>query len=197
MEKKLKKLKADPRIGSRILEHPKQKGTLYLLELIRKAPKVYLFGGGHISLHLVPLVKMVGFDLTLIDDRRKFASPERFPQADEIHVMDFRNLSGEIKFEPESYVVIVTRGHLYDKQVLSQVLKNETAYVGMIGSRRKRELIYRELEKEGFARSRLARVHSPIGLDIGAETPEEIAVSIVAEMISIRSGIQDHILGNK
>jgi len=157
------------------------------LEPILSRPVVYLFGGGHISLHLARLIKMVDFKLVVVDDRREYSNPDRFPEADGIWTRDFDGVLDETELGPDAYVVIVTRGHLYDKEVLSQALKKETAYVGMIGSRRKRALIYRALEEEGVTREQLARVHAPIGLDIGAETPEEIAVSIVAELIAVRA----------
>lgn len=169
--------------------HFEQNGseTDLLIVPIEREPALYLFGGGHVSLFVARIARMVGFRVVVIDDREEFAHKDRFPDADEIRVKEFsRALEGE-DLDPESYVVIVTRGHLYDKEVLGQILKRETVYVGMIGSRRKRDLIYRALEEEGISRETLHRVHSPIGLDIGAETPEEIAVSIVAELIGIRA----------
>ncbi|MBI4777265.1 MAG: XdhC family protein [Deltaproteobacteria bacterium] len=157
------------------------------IEPIISQPVVYLFGGGHISLHLARLIKMVGFKLVVMDDRREYANPDRFPEADGIWTRDYNGVLDESELGPDAYVVIVTRGHLYDKEVLAQALRKETAYVGMIGSRRKRSLIYRALEEEGFSPEQLSSVHAPIGLDIGAETPEEIAVSIVAELIAVRA----------
>ncbi len=160
---------------------------LYLEPLLSR-PMVYLFGGGHISLHLADLVKRVGFGLAVFDDRAEFSDAQRFPQADSVHTRDFGNILDGIPLGPDAYVVIVTRGHLHDKEVLAQVLRKETAYVGMIGSRRKRAMIYQALEEEGVSKETLSGVHSPIGLDIGAETPEEIAVSIAAELIAVRAG---------
>ena len=161
---------------------------IFFLEPIFNQPVVYICGGGHISLCLAPLARMVGFMVVVIDDRPEFADPQRFPMADQVWVKDFCKVFEGIETWPQAYVVIVTRGHLYDKEVLAQALERETAYVGMIGSRRKRQLIYQALEREGVAPERLAAVHSPIGLAIGAETPEEIAVSIVAELIEVRAG---------
>jgi xanthine dehydrogenase accessory factor len=163
-------------------------GTLAcFLEPLKSRPVVYLFGGGHVALPLAKLVKMVDFSLIVVDDRDEFANAERYPEADEIWVRSFEGvLEGEM-LGPEAYIVIVTRGHLYDKDVLAQTLQRETAYVGMIGSRRKRNMVYQALRDEGFTEDQLARVHSPIGLDIAAETPEEIAVSIVAELIAVRA----------
>ncbi len=170
--------------GARVL--PGQE--IFFLEPIFNRPVVYICGGGHISLCLAPLLKTVGFGVSVIDDRPEYANQRRFPMADEVWVRDFRRVFEGLAMGPLAYVVIVTRGHLYDKEVLAQALERPAAYVGMIGSRRKRDLIYQALERQGISPERLARVHSPIGLAIGAETPEEIAVSIVAELIAARAG---------
>lgn len=157
------------------------------LEPIASAPVLYLFGGGHVSLPVASLAKMVGFRLVVVDDRPDFANPQRFPMADEVLVRDFENVLNELEMGPEAYVVIITRGHIFDKDVLAQALRKPAVYVGMIGSKRKRDIIYRTLLGEGFTQDDLAKVHSPVGLDIGAETPEEIAVSIVAELVQERA----------
>lgn len=157
------------------------------LEPVASAPLVFLFGGGHVSLQVAKLVKMVGFKLIVMDDRSEFANPQRFPMADDIWVGDYEKVLENTELGPEAYVLIITRGHVYDKEVLAQALSKPAAYVGMIGSRRKREIIYRALLEEGFSQDDLAKVHSPIGLDIGAETPEEIAISIVAELVQERA----------
>ncbi len=161
---------------------------LFLLP-IKSEPVVYLFGGGHICLHLAPLIKMAGFGLVVMDDREEFANHGRFPQADEVWVRDFDSVLENVNLPPESFVVIVTRGHIFDKEVLAQALGQNVAYVGMIGSRRKRAMIFQALEREGVSREAIASVHSPIGLAIGAETPEEIAIAIVAELIAVRARI--------
>ncbi|MBI4799993.1 MAG: XdhC family protein [Desulfarculus sp.] len=161
----------------------------FFLEPITVQPVVYICGGGHISLCLAPLVKLAGFDLVVIDDRPEFADARRFAMADHVLVRGFAGVFQGLDIGPQSYMVIVTRGHLHDKEVLAQALGLPAAYVGMIGSRRKRQLIYQALEEEGFGPERLAAVHSPIGLDIGAETPEEIAISIVAELIKVRAAL--------
>jgi xanthine dehydrogenase accessory factor len=158
------------------------------LEPILSRPRVYLFGGGHVCLPLAQVVKMLGFALTVVDDRPEFANRRRFPQADEVEVRDFARAWDQPP-GPDSYLVIITRGHVYDKEVLAQALRSQARYVGMIGSRRKRALIYQKLLEEGFSQADLDRVHSPIGLDIGAETPEEIAVSIAAELVQVRAGL--------
>jgi xanthine dehydrogenase accessory factor len=157
------------------------------LEPILSRPMVHLFGGGHVCLPLAALVKTLGFGLTVVDDRPEFANTRRFPQADRVEVRDFAQAWDQPP-GPDSYLVIITRGHIYDKEVLAQALMSRARYVGMIGSRRKRAVIYQKLLEEGFTQAELDRVHSPIGLDIGAETPEEIAVSIAAELIQERAG---------
>ncbi|MCB2190754.1 MAG: XdhC family protein [Deltaproteobacteria bacterium] len=158
-----------------------------LLEPIATQPVVYIFGGGHVSQKLAPLAAMAGFGLVVADDRLEWANRQRFPQAQEIWNRPLeRVLQGE-NLGPEAYIVIVTRGHLYDKEVLAQALRQNAAYVGMIGSKRKRAMIYKALSEEGFTSGQLDEVHSPIGLAIGAETPEEIAISIVAELVAVRA----------
>lgn len=151
------------------------------------APVLYVFGGGHVSREVVPLASRVGFEVEVIDDREEFAAAVRFPEARAVHVLPFGDVMGRLAVDADSYVVIVTRGHLHDKEVLAQALRTPARYVGMIGSRRKRDLIYAKLKEEGFTPQDLSRVHSPIGLAIGAETPEEIAVSIVGELIQERA----------
>jgi xanthine dehydrogenase accessory factor len=150
---------------------------------------VYLFGAGHVSRPVAELASLVDFQTVVVDDRHEFANAERFPRADLVVVVPSSQQSFEgLEIDRDSYLVILTRGHLHDKTVLEQALKTDAGYIGMIGSRRKRDLIYQELLTKGFGQSELDRVHAPIGLAIGAETPEEIAVSIVAELIQIRAG---------
>lgn len=148
---------------------------------------VYIFGAGHVSQKLAVLTDMVGFRTVVLDDREEFANRARFPKASEIVVLkDNKTAFDEITLDSESYIVIVTRGHLHDKVILEQALKTDAIYVGMIGSKQKREEIYRALEAAGVDRAKLEMVHSPIGLPIGAESPEEIAVSITAELVKSR-----------
>jgi len=130
---------------------------------------------------------MVNFRTVVLDDRKLFANRERFPEADEVIVLEhFKNAMQGAVIDRDAYIVIVTRGHSHDKTVLSQALKTDAGYIGMIGSRTKRDTIYRQLEKEGFTREEIGKVKSPIGIDIGAETPEEIAISIIGELIHTR-----------
>ncbi|HEX9023580.1 MAG TPA: XdhC/CoxI family protein [Geobacteraceae bacterium] len=153
---------------------------------------VYLFGAGHVSRPVAELAHMVDFCTVVLDDRPDFANSDRFPNADGINVISsFHQAFDGLEIDRDSYLVIVTRGHLHDKTVLEQALKTKAGYIGMIGSKRKRDLIYRELLDKGFTSVDLGRVHAPIGLAIDAETPEEIAVSILAELIQVRAGMVD------
>lgn len=161
------------------------------VEPVVSEPILYLFGAGHVSSQIAPLASGVGFKVVVIDDRPEFADPKKFPEAMEVHQYPFEGVLDRFSIDESSYLVIVTRGHVYDKTVLAQCLRTNAKYIGMIGSRRKRNIIYENLLEEGLTRDDLDRVHSPIGLHIGAETPEEIAVSIVAELIKIRSGMKE------
>jgi xanthine dehydrogenase accessory factor len=158
------------------------------LEPVVGNPPLYIFGAGHVSRQIAPLAARVGFMVSVIDDRDDFADPRAFPEASKVVTIPFEGAVKALGIGDGSYVVIVTRGHLYDRDVLAQALRTTARYIGMIGSRRKRDAVYRSLMAEGFTQDDLLRVHSPIGLDIGAETPEEIAVSIVAELIKVRAG---------
>ena len=152
------------------------------------ASTAYIFGGGHVAYALEPVLRHVDFRTVVIDDREEYANPERYPYADRtIAVDNFDNAFDNIETDDDSYIIIVTRGHRGDLQVLREALKRDFAYLGMIGSRRKNELLFDTLRREGVPESKLAEVHAPIGLKIGSETPEEIAVSIVAEIIQVRS----------
>jgi len=166
----------------------KIENSTVVVEPARKPKTVHLFGAGHVARPTAHMAFLVGFRVEVMDDRDEFANEGRFPYADVIRVLpDFNRIVSEVAVDGDSFVVIVTRGHEHDKTVLAQILKTEACYVGMIGSRRKRDAIYRALLTEGFTQEDLRRVHCPIGLDIGAETPEEIAVSIVAELIRHRA----------
>ena len=156
------------------------------IEPIVPSPKVFIFGGGHISLFLAKISAMVGFQVAVIDDRPQFANRERFPEAAEVIAEEFPFALPKLKVNRSSYLVIVTRGHAYDQEVLEWAVKTEARYLGMIGSRRKIQTVYANLKEKGIPQEKLERVHAPIGLNIGALTPEEIAVSIVAEMIQER-----------
>ena len=152
------------------------------------ASTAYIFGGGHVAYALEPVLRHVDFRTVIIDDREEYANPERYPHADRtIVVDDFDSAFDEIETDEDSYIVIVTRGHRGDLKVLRQALRKPFAYLGMIGSRRKNRILYDALLEEGFKEEDFQVIHSPIGLPIGSETPEEIAISIVAEIIQVRA----------
>ncbi len=157
------------------------------VEPVKDDPTLFLFGAGHIATFVSPLAKMVGFRVEVIDDRSDFASSERFPDADEIHVLQFSDVFKQITVTNSSYLAIMTRGHAHDKIVLEAALHIEAAYIGMIGSKRKWTLMEQSLIEQGFSEEKIEQVHSPIGINIGDESPEEIAVSILAELIQIRA----------
>lgn len=148
----------------------------------------YIFGGGHVAYALEPVLRHVDFKTVVIDDREEYANVERYPHAEATVVVDsFDNAFDDIDTDEDSYIIIVTRGHRGDLQVLRQALTKPHAYLGMIGSRRKNRILYDALLEEGFKEEDFQEIYSPIGLDIGSETPEEIAISIVAEIIRVRS----------
>ncbi len=152
-------------------------------------PELFIFGAGHVSRPTAELASSVNFRTIVLDDRADFANKERFPEADEIHVLNnFENCFAGLDVNDNSYIIIVTRGHLHDKTVLGEALKTPARYVGMIGSKKKRNAIYDALLDEGFNQGDIDRCYCPIGISIGAQTPEEIAVSIVAELIQKRAG---------
>jgi len=147
-----------------------------------------IFGAGHVGRSLAPVLSSVEFRTVILDDRQEFANRERFASADQIVRLDsFEGPFKGVTIDERSYIIIITRGHLHDRTVLRQALRTKAAYIGMIGSRTKRELTYKALLDEFFTKADLERVHSPIGLPIKAETPAEIAVSIAAELIRIRA----------
>ncbi|OGO44061.1 MAG: hypothetical protein A2Z05_00215 [Chloroflexi bacterium RBG_16_60_22] len=159
-----------------------------VLEPVRQARTLYCFGAGHVARPTAHLAALVGFRVVVVDNRSEYASTERFPDAHNIRIIsDYRGALEGLDIDADSFIVIFTHCHLTDRYVLEQALKTDAGYIGMIASRKKREDVYRALREKGFTPEDLARVHSPIGLYIGAETPEEIAVSIVAELIQERS----------
>lgn len=163
-------------------------GRAFLVEPTLNAGTVYLFGAGHVSREVARLAVMTGFRTVVLDDRAEFAGRDRFPEADDVRVLaDFEHPLDGLEVGPDSYLVIVTRGHSHDRTVLAEALKTNAGYIGMIGSRRKRDGIYAALRKTGVTEDQIARVHCPIGIPIGAETPEEIAVSIVGQLIAERA----------
>jgi xanthine dehydrogenase accessory factor len=158
------------------------------IEPIEGTPVVCLFGAGHVAQPLARMAKACGFRVEIADDRVKFANAERFPEADHIVVDDFTAAAAKMTLGPNSYAIVVTRGHRGDAEALRAVLGRGLRFVGLLGSRPKVVHIFAALAEEGVAREELATVHAPLGLEIGAQTPEEIAVSILAEMIAVRRG---------
>ncbi len=159
----------------------------FLVEPLRQGGTVFIFGAGHVSQKVAPLSDSVGFRTVVIDDRAEYANRERFPEPIDVRVIESFKKLPELDIDADSYLVIVSRGHLFDKEILEQVLRSKAAYIGMIGSRGKRDLVYQEIVSHGFAKEELERVYSPIGTNIGAETPEELAISIVGEMVKARA----------
>jgi xanthine dehydrogenase accessory factor len=161
-------------------------GTLEVfVEPILPQPMLYIFGGGHVSLALAASAHTAGFGIGIVDDREAFANAQRFPMAGEIYT-SFEDAFTKIQPHAGTYIVIVTRGHRDDMRVLQWAVGTEARYIGMIGSKRKVLSVYAALEKEGIAPEKFERVHAPVGLEIGALTQEEIAISITAELIAVR-----------
>jgi xanthine dehydrogenase accessory factor len=151
-----------------------------------QSPTAILCGAGHLSFFLAPYARSVHFRVIVCDDRSEYANAERFPDADEIVVKDFERVFDGMRIDDRSYIVIVTRGHKCDEIVLERALKTRARYIGMIGSRRKTRIILETLRARGVPQESLDRVYSPVGLAIGAVTPEEIALSIASELVKIR-----------
>jgi len=156
------------------------------VEPILAAPTAYIFGGGHVSLYLAKVASVAGFEVVVIDDRPAFANKERFPDASETHAGAWEEIFPKLKINDFAYLVLVTRGHKGDLTCLRWALTTPARYIGMIGSKRKYIEIAKVLEGEGVPAEKIEQVHSPVGLDIGALTPEEIAIAVVAEMIAVR-----------
>ncbi|HEX4538529.1 MAG TPA: XdhC family protein [Candidatus Acidoferrum sp.] len=161
-------------------------GTLEIfVEPILPQPVVYLFGGGHVAMAVANAANAAGFGIVVVDDREAFANLGRFPMAQAVHT-SYADAFEKIRPNAGSYLIIVTRGHKEDMRVLAWAVRTEARYVGMIGSKRKVLSVYKALENEGYRAEEFAHVYAPMGLDIGALSPEEIAVSVVAELIAVR-----------
>ena len=156
-------------------------------ERIGRTPKLIICGAGHVSMPIIRIGKMLGFAVTVIEDRPKFADNARAARADRVFCVPFREGLADIPGDSDSWFVIVTRGHRYDTECLEAILRKRYAYVGMMGSRRRVAIVKNQLEEKGVSREVLDAVHTPIGLKIGAETPEEIAVSVMAEIIQVKN----------
>ena len=161
--------------------------TVYI-EPVEPAPQLYIIGAGHVGHQLGQVARPVGFRIHVLDDREKFANVERFPDADEVIVDSIPDWLHKAEIPPSAYVVVVTRGHQHDLDALRSLAARDLRYIGLIGSKAKVKKIYDALVEEGMPVECLSRIHAPIGLDIGAVSPEEIAISILAELIAVRRG---------
>jgi xanthine dehydrogenase accessory factor len=166
-------------------------GTVEIfLEPILPQPIVYLFGGGHVSMAMAKAANAAGFAVGVVDDREAFANLQRFPIAQDVFT-NYEQAFEKIRPNASTYLVIVTRGHKEDMRVLAWAVRTQARYVGMIGSKRKVLSVYKALEKEGYRPEEFERVYAPMGLEIGALSPEEIAISIVAELIAVRRNAEN------
>jgi xanthine dehydrogenase accessory factor len=150
---------------------------------------LFIFGAGHVGRAVATVAKFIGFRVAVIDDRAKYANADRFPFADAFYIDDWQAALSKIPIGDSSYLFIATRGHEFDLICLRQAVQSPARYIGMLGSRKKLGMLFEILEKEGIERSRLERVSVPVGLDIGSETPEEIAISVAAELIAVRKSM--------
>ncbi len=158
-------------------------------EVMPAPPKLVVVGAGHIAVPLVAMAKLMDFYVIVIDDRLAYANRERFPDADEVLVGDMAQMLKEMTITPSSYIVLITRGHKYDEPCLREIVHSPAKYVGMIGSKRRIKACFQRFrDEEKIAEEVIARVYAPIGLDIATETPPEIALSILAEIVKVRRG---------
>jgi xanthine dehydrogenase accessory factor len=158
------------------------------VEPVLPIPHAFIFGAGHISKSLSKVAALAGFATVIVDNREAFANRERFPEAAEVYAEEYEEVFPKLVINESSYVIIVTRGHRDDMRVLKLAMATQARYISMIGSKRKVINVIRELEREGMPREAFERIHAPMGLDIGAISPEEIAISVAAEMIAVRRG---------
>jgi xanthine dehydrogenase accessory factor len=156
------------------------------VEPVLPIPHAFIFGAGHISKSLSKVATLAGFATVVIDNREAFANRDRFPEAAEVYAEEYEEVFPKLVVNESSYVIIVTRGHRDDMRVLKLAMATQARYISMIGSKRKVINVIRELEREGMPREAFERIHAPMGLDIGAISPEEIAISVAAEMIAVR-----------
>jgi xanthine dehydrogenase accessory factor len=156
------------------------------VEPVIPQPRAFIFGGGHVSKGISKIATLAGFSTSIIDNRQAFANAERFPEAEATYAEEYEDVFPRLPVNSSSYVIIVTRGHRDDMRVLRWAVNTPAKYIAMIGSKRKTISVVQELEKEGLPREAFEKVFAPMGLEIGAELPEEIAISVVAEMIAVR-----------
>lgn len=158
----------------------------FIVEKVHSMGKAFIFGAGHVSKETAAILDIIEFETIVLDDRSKFANKERFPNS-QIVILDTLEEIGDLGIDEDSYILIITRGHLYDYNVLNWALKTNAYYIGMIGSKTKIKMTYEKLKKDGFTEEDLNRVHAPIGIELDAKTPGEIAVSIAGELINERA----------
>jgi xanthine dehydrogenase accessory factor len=164
-------------------------GMAVFLEPLFPAPQLIIFGAGHIGAYIAQIGKMLDFSVTVVDNRAEFANKDRLPWADSIVTCDYPSVIQKLTFSERSYVVILTHKHVHDFEVLEQCIKKPSCYLGMIGSKAKVAKIFDQLRENGVSEETIKRIHSPVGLKIGANTPAEIAISILAEIIHVRSAL--------
>ncbi len=157
-----------------------------LVEPLVGKPRLVVFGGGHVGARVAEAAAFAGWRVTVVDDRPEFADPRRHPAAESTITCDYHDLPPTLAISPDTYVVVATRGHHHDAVVVDQIARMPTRYLGMLGSRRKVALTWKLMQEQGIPRERLDQIHAPVGLSIGADTPEEIAISVVAELVSVR-----------
>jgi xanthine dehydrogenase accessory factor len=160
------------------------------LEPILPDPTLFIFGAGHVGQRVATVVKGIGFKVAVVDDRIKYASRDRFPEADELYVEPWEDVFKKLPVNDSSYLLIATRGHNYDLACLRFAVLSPAKYIGLLGSRRKTRLLYETLEREGVDPRNFERVFAPVGIEIGSETPEEIAISIAAELVAVRKNLE-------
>jgi xanthine dehydrogenase accessory factor len=166
-----------------------QEGNLdVFFEVLARAPRLLVVGAGHIAVPLAALAKILEFSVTVVDDRPDFANTERFPSADSVLLGPYRETVAGMSVDEDTYAVLVTRGHVHDQACLEELLRSDVAYIGMIGSKRRVRTVLDHLRQQGAGNDKLTRVWAPIGLDLGAQTPAEIALAIMAEIVKVRRG---------
>jgi xanthine dehydrogenase accessory factor len=173
-----------------ILTYNEADGQLQaFVEIQRRPPTLLIVGAGHVALPLAQLGKLINFEVVVLDDRPQYANKKRFPMADQVLAQPFKETLHDWPIDNDTYIVLVTRGHSHDVECLLEVIDSSARYIGMIGSKRRIKGVFDLLEKEkGLNRSKFERIYAPIGLDVGAESPEEIAVGIIAEIINVYRG---------
>ncbi len=179
-----------PTRGGSLRQAEQREGAVVEVSIQPHLPQEQLIiaGAGHIGEPLAQIAKVLGYRVTVIDDRAHFANRERFPEADRVIAADFAAAMGTLRLHVRTYIVLVTRGHEHDEAILQQIIGSPAPYIGMIGSKRRVLVVFERLVAEGIPDEKLHRVYAPIGLDIGARWPEEIALAIMAEIVNLRRG---------